>query len=1174
MMQWEGYLAWICEKYGEILDRYVSTDVTKSADHVRDETTDRTQPEWETKLTLFEEGEIGSTLEALQKYAKGHVLLVGKPGLGKTITLHRFMIDQAHRAQLNKHAEIPVLLEPRYHNSSRSMMELLKSFLNRHGGNFSEQTVSDLLRAGRLLVLVDGLNELPSDDSQRDLGCFLKDYADSAHMIFTSRFARNASISKIETKLDMQGLNPSQMEHFVRKALGTGSERMLAALRQGPLDLAATPLLLNMLCGTFRKWGKLPSNLGSAFRDWSQGRSIQMDEELRGSEQFRSNWRDLLSFLAFVMIGRNPSTHSRLAINRDEAVLLIANYLEEQQHGSRGNSAEQCLMDLLKYSPIQHSEYDTVQFPHPLVQDYFAAEHLLKILPRESDGDTKSILLNFLKWTTPVCMATQLAGDDALSLKLLELSWAVDWIFSARIAGSMPEHLQGRGIEWLLKLDIPEKLKVDLLGRSRSEAALVELRNALKDSNPAIREAAASALGKSGLSAAIVPLVSTLFDPYPAVPWAAAEALRKIDASPAEKDLLDALKTGNKNVRWCVVKALAGIRNARVIDSLIRSLRDPDGNVRAKAAESLGILRDDAAIFGLKALLRDTDYSVAASAAEALGKIGSPTAEMPLLKQLFGWHPMLRKKAAIALDHLGSEKVLSALIAHLMEPDPFLSRCAAEGLQNIERVDTIPPLINALEHDDSAVRWTAARALGEKKAHDALPALVKLLKDPEPPVVLAAVNSLGLLGIAETAGYLEEILAQAPRHTELQYVTLVALTRLDSTTGRAGLVKLATCKGGFKQVFAALVLGDMAIPEAVEPLFELLSRQEWLLRLRAADRLAKMPDPPFIMRIRDLFLKTHDLLLIDAISWVQQELGFYNSDLLPWEREFNLLHLSDLHFGTKQDAERWFHALLLDIEMDLKPSKIDAIVLSGDIVYGPQKEDGFGPAAAFLEAVMNKYAIEPVSVVIVPGNHDVELAPNASEESKASKVDKFDRFRGFYKSIKKENYPVNSEKQVSVDVYSKQRVVILGLNSAWQIDADNMHVASIRRDALDEGIRTIVDNFKEDIWLKIAVWHHPLVSGGEDFIKDHGFLNTLSKAGFRLGLQGHAHRDTRMRIDLVEVIGSGTFGAPADKGLIPGVPWRYNFISIRDRRVKVIIRRKEDLNGEWQDHKIVENIEL
>ncbi len=39
---------------------------------------------------------------------------------------------------------------------------------------------------------------------------------------------------------------------------------------------------------------------------------------------------------------------------------------------------------------------------------------------------------------------------------------------------------------------------------------------------------------------------------------------------------------------------------------------------------------------------------------------------------------------------------------------------------------------------------------------------------------------------------------------------------------------------------------------------------------------------------------------------------------------------------------------------------------------------------------MNKYSVEPASVVIVAGNHDLQLAPSPHENNETLKADKFD----------------------------------------------------------------------------------------------------------------------------------------------------------------------------------------
>ncbi len=52
-----------------------------------------------------------------------------------------------------------------------------------------------------------------------------------------------------------------------------------------------------------------------------------------------------------------------------------------------------------------------------------------------------------------------------------------------------------------------------------------------------------------------------------------------------------------------------------------------------------------------------------------------------------------------------------------------------------------------------------------------------------------------------------------------------------------------------------------------------------------------------------------------------------------------VLHLSDLHFGTTENAVNWFSQLAEDLNRDLTCSRLDAVVLSGDIANASTSED-------------------------------------------------------------------------------------------------------------------------------------------------------------------------------------------------------------------------------------------
>ncbi|NJL91025.1 MAG: hypothetical protein HC916_15455 [Coleofasciculaceae cyanobacterium SM2_1_6] len=53
-------------------------------------------------------------LEGICKYAAGHVLLVGRPGSGKTTALERLLVQEAEAAREDNTTRIPVLIRLRY----------------------------------------------------------------------------------------------------------------------------------------------------------------------------------------------------------------------------------------------------------------------------------------------------------------------------------------------------------------------------------------------------------------------------------------------------------------------------------------------------------------------------------------------------------------------------------------------------------------------------------------------------------------------------------------------------------------------------------------------------------------------------------------------------------------------------------------------------------------------------------------------------------------------------------------------------------------------------------------------------------------------------------------------------------------------------------------------------
>jgi hypothetical protein len=310
-----------------------------------------------------------------------------------------------------------------------------------------------------------------------------------------------------------------------------------------------------------------------------------------------------------------------------------------------------------------------------------------------------------------------------------------------------------------------------------------------------------------------------------------------------------------------------------------------------------------------------------------------------------------------------------------------------------------------------------------------------------------------------------------------------------------------------------------------------------------------------------------------------------------------ILHLSDLHFGTVEDAERWYGQLAEDLVRELRRKQLDGLILSGDVANFSTEQE-YQAAEKFIDMLREEFGISQDALVIVPGNHDLNwnlskkaYTPNRREDCGATLkegdffgdtnlvevsedtayVRRFAFFADFYKRVTGQTYPELYRDQATLRHFPAHRLLVVGLNSAWEIDHHFKARAGIHPDAVNDALNRIRRERLYHDCLKIAVWHHPLSSAEEDRIVDHGFIERLAAAGFCIGLHGHIHKtdNSLFRYDQtpggrrMEIISAGTFGAPI-REWVPGYPLQYNLMLVHQDHVVVETRKREKLNGTWK----------
>jgi predicted NACHT family NTPase len=123
----------------------------------------------------------------------------------------------------------------------------------------------------------------------------------------------------IEKRLEMQPLNATQMQQFVRAYLPQQGEEMLGRLGEKLREFGQTPLLLWMLCELFQQTGEIPPNLGLVFHHFAKSFERKIKEDVPVAAESRRWWGELLQHLAFAMMQGEAPTEFYAVIPRRDA---------------------------------------------------------------------------------------------------------------------------------------------------------------------------------------------------------------------------------------------------------------------------------------------------------------------------------------------------------------------------------------------------------------------------------------------------------------------------------------------------------------------------------------------------------------------------------------------------------------------------------------------------------------------------------------------------------------------------------------------------------------------------------------------------------------------------------------------------------------------------------------
>ncbi|MBD2362506.1 HEAT repeat domain-containing protein [Anabaena minutissima FACHB-250] len=909
MINWNDYLQSLCNDYAQWWNAYTLTDVVgqqrveqKHSPLLLDFMVQTVQSGKEEK-SASQQVERLDVLAGLRKYAQEHVLLVGRPGSGKSTALARLLLEEAEKplpqplpeaergansppslpkvdrgvnsppslpsarcANAGKGVgglgQIPILVELRYYQTS--VLDLIRDFLMRHRLLLETATIEKLLFDGEFLLLVDGINELPSEAARQDLSKFRQDYQKTTPMIFTTRDLGLGGDLGITKKLEMQPLTAEQMQQFVRAYLPQQGEQMLQNLGDRLRELGETPLLLLMLCSLFKRTGDIPPNLGLVFRQFTQSYERQFRQDIPVTDESRRWWFSLLKHLAFYMTTGDKLTELNVAIPKSKAEDVLTQFLLAEKFDRPRDRALAWLKDLLNHHLIQLGANDQIEFRHQLIQEYYTAECLLTQLPSLSDDCLQREYLNYLKWTEPLKLMLELVDNGAQAVQVVGLALKVDWQLGAKLAGAVKPELQQQTVDLVAQLQIPLLFKISLLGLTKSDKAIPYLNPLLEDEDSDVRRRAAYALGEIKSEAAIPRLIQLLEDEDSDVRAGAADALGGIKSEAAIPGLIQLLEHGNSDVRRSIASALGEIKSEAAIPHLIKLIEDEDSFVRYSAASALREIKSEAAIPGLIQLLEHGNSDVRISAASTLKEIKSESAIPGLIQLLEHGNSDVRRIASSALEKIKWEAAIFRLIQLLEHGNSDVRRSAAYALEKIKWEAAIPRLIQLLEDEDFKVRISAASALGEIKSEAAIPRLIQLLEDEDFEVRINAASALGKIKSEAAIPGLIQLLEHG--NSDVRRSAASVLGKIKSEAAIPGLIQLLEDEDFEVRYIAASALGEIKSEAAIPGLIQLLEHVNSDVRISAASALGEIKSEAAIPRLIQLLENGNTDVRISAAS--------------------------------------------------------------------------------------------------------------------------------------------------------------------------------------------------------------------------------------------------------------------------------------------------------------------
>jgi hypothetical protein len=322
-----------------------------------------------------------------------YLMVLGQPGAGKSTFLKKMGQESLKgRKGEYQHKCIPVFIELKeFTTDDIDIKKAISKDFDICGFPDADKFLDKALEEGKLLILLDGLDEVPTDNQDKVIGQIQNfvDQHDQNRFICSCRTAVYRHNFRRFNDVVMADFDDNQIQSFIYNwfqsdldyKAGT-AERCWELLQKeenkAAKELAQTPLLLTFLCLVYNRSQDLPKNRAVLYKDalnillkeWAAEKRVRQDVL----------YQDFSIELEQIMLSEIAYTGfeaDRLFFSGREVVEQIKTFLARNLNAPRHLDGEKILDTIaMQQGVLVERATDVYSFSHLTLQEYLTAQYI------------------------------------------------------------------------------------------------------------------------------------------------------------------------------------------------------------------------------------------------------------------------------------------------------------------------------------------------------------------------------------------------------------------------------------------------------------------------------------------------------------------------------------------------------------------------------------------------------------------------------------------------------------------------------------------------------------------------------------------------------------------------------------------------------------------------------